>query len=46
LTAAGFCVRVVRVVAASYLTAYEGTFNNSNIHRIYRAFNHIFRSHN
>ena len=35
-TAAGFCVSVVSVVAASYFTACDDEFNNSNMHLIYR----------
>ena len=36
-TAAGFCVREVRVVAASYLTACEDALSSSEMRRIYRA---------
>lgn len=34
--AAGFCVSVVSVVAASYLTACDGTLRSSKMMRIYR----------
>jgi hypothetical protein len=37
LTAAGFCVRVVKLRAASYLTAWEGAFNSSKMTRIHLA---------
>jgi hypothetical protein len=37
LTAAGFWVRVVREVAASYLTACEGELSSSKMHRIHFA---------
>lgn len=36
LTAAGFCVRVVRVVAASYFTACDEAFRSSKMTRMYR----------
>jgi len=36
-TAAGFCVNVVNVVAASYFTACDEAFSNSKMQRIYRA---------
>lgn len=38
LTAAEAWVRDVSVVAASYLTAWEGVFNSSKMHRIQRAY--------
>jgi len=38
LTAAGFWVRVVRVAAASYLTAWEDAFRSSKMLRIYRPY--------
>jgi hypothetical protein len=33
-TAAGFCVKVVKVVAASYFTACDEAFNSSKMQRI------------
>jgi hypothetical protein len=39
LIAAGFWVRVVRVVAASYLTACEGALRSSKMHRMYLDWN-------
>ena len=36
-TAAGLWVKVVRVVAASYLTACDDAFNSLKIQHIYRA---------
>lgn len=34
-TAAGFCVRVVRIVAASYLTDEDAALRSSKMHRRY-----------
>lgn len=41
LTAAGFWVSVVSVVAASYFTAWEEAFRSSKIHRMYLAYTFI-----
>ena len=38
LTAAGFCVNVVKLVAASYLTALEGALSSSEMHLIHLAY--------
>jgi len=37
LTAAGFCVKVVKLKAASYLTACDGAFSSSKMTRIHLA---------
>jgi len=38
LTAAGFCVNVVKLVAASYLTALDGALSSSEMHLIHLAY--------